>query len=505
MLNLIDLFLDRITMYRLVLYYLLVLLIVAAIGGFFGFVSVSPFGLLISTIFLVAVGYITNYIFSYIFKAPTNVESVYITTLILACIMPAYRSFHDLPILGFVAMLAISSKYILAIGKKHIFNPVAISVVLVSFGLGASAVWWIGTLFMTPFLVIGGLLVLRKTQRFSMVYGFYATSLTIIVIFTLVNGGSLLSTANQVFFHSSFFFFAYIMLTEPLTTPPKRSSQILYGGLVGLLFPPQIHFLGIYSTPELALVIGNVFSYLISPKTKLVMRLQEKLQIAPDVSDFLFAKQKIAYQPGQYLEWTLAHPNTDSRGNRRYFTLASSPTETMLRIGVKFYEGGSSYKRSLHDLDQTLPMVAGQLAGNFLLPSDKTQKLVFVAGGIGITPFRSMLKYLIDTNEKRDIVVMFSNKYAEDIVYADVLSQASELLGIKTIYTLTDLEKIPADWQGERGRISAEIIAKEIPDWKERHFYLSGPHPMVAGFEKTLRDMGVLRTHIKKDFFPGFA
>lgn len=505
MLNFIDLFLDRITMYRLVLYYLIAILGIAAIGGAFGLISASPLGIIVSTIFLLSVCYITNSIFSYVFKAPTNVESVYITALILACIINPFEGFVDLPILGLAGILAISSKYIFAIRKKHIFNPVAISVLLISFGLGAPITWWVGTLFMMPFIILGGLLVLRKTQRFSMIISFYATSLTLIAIFTLINGGSLVTTAGQIFFYSPLFFFAYVMLTEPLTTPPKRSSQMLYGGLVGLLFPPQVHFLSVYSTPELALVIGNIFSYIVSPKTKLVVYLKEKLQIAPDVSDFLFAKQKITYLPGQYLEWTLRHPRTDSRGNRRYFTLASSPTEDTLRIGVKFYENGSSYKRALHDLDTSSPIVAGQLAGNFLLPQDKAKKLVFLAGGIGITPFRSMLKYLIDTNEKRDIVVIFSNKYAEDIVYKDILDIAATALGIRTIYTLTDVEKIPATWQGERGRISAEIIAQEIPDWKERIFYLSGPHLMVTGFEKTLHDMGTPSSHIKKDFFPGFA
>lgn len=506
MLNVIDTFLDRITMYRLVLYYLIAILGIAVIGGAFGLISASPLGIIVSAIFLISVCYITNTVFSSVFEAPTNVESVYITALILACIIAPFDGFADLVILGFAGMLAISSKYILAIGKKHIFNPVAISVLLVSYGLGVSATWWVGTLFMMPVLVIGGLLVLRKTQRFSLVLSFYATSLILISIFTLLKGGSLITTASQVFLHSSFFFFAYVMLTEPLTTPPKRSSQMLYGGLVGLLFPPQVHFLSVYSTPELALVIGNVFSYLISPKTKLVLYLKEKLQIAPDIADFLFLPdKKVAYQPGQYFEWTLPHPQTDSRGNRRYFTLASSPTEDTLRLGVKFYDKGSSFKKGLDQLTGEMPIVAGQLAGNFLLPLDKAEKLVFVAGGIGITPFRSMLKYLIDMNEKRDIVVIFSNKYIEDIVYKDVLDEAARVLSIKTIYTLTDIEKIPQEWTGERGRISAEIINRDIPDWKQRYFYLSGPHGMVAGFERTLHEMGVMRTSVKKDFFPGFA
>lgn len=502
----VDYLLDRLTMYRLVLYYLIALLLIAGILGFFGVLSYSPLSILLGTLLLVCISYITNYVFSYVFKAPTNVESVYITALILACIIAPIRNYHDLPMYVFAAVLAISSKYILAFKKKHFFNPVAIAVVLTAYGFGQSANWWIGTAVMMPAIIIGGFLVVYKTRRWDMVFTFLAVALSTIALFGLAKGTPMSTIFKQSFLQSSLFFFAFVMLTEPLTTPPTKGLQMFYGGLVGLLFPPQIHLFDIYSTPELALVIGNFFSYLVSPKQKLLLKVKEKFQIAPDIMDFVFKPpSKFAYQPGQYLEWTLRHPKTDSRGNRRYFTLASSPTEDTLRIGVKFYPGGSSYKRSLQTLTPEMPIMAGQLAGDFTLPKDKSQKLVFVAGGIGVTPFRSMLKYLLDTKEHRDIIVLYSNKYADEIVYTDVLQEAAEKLGMRTVYTLTDVEKIPQDWQGERGRISGNLITRYIPDWKERIFYLSGPHVMVVGFEKTLKEMGVSRGHIKKDFFPGFV
>lgn len=459
-----------------------------------------------STAFILVVCYLTNRLFSRIFEAPTNVESVYITALILACIVAPFTTFADLGVLFWASVLAIASKYILAVKKKHIFNPAAIAVLILYFAIGHGANWWIGNAFMTPFIIVGGLLVLRKTRREYMALSFYASSLLIIVFFALQGGTPLLRTFDQVFFHSSFFFFAYVMLTEPLTSPPTRNLQMLFGFFVGMLFPPQVHILGLYFTPELALISGNVLSYFISPKQRLLLRLHEEIKIAPDIIDFIFKPQvPLRYTAGQYLEWTFPHPKTDSRGNRRYFTLASSPTEDTLRIGVKFYDNGSSYKRSMLTMDQSMPVVASQLAGDFILPKDQSKKLVFVAGGIGITPFRSMLKFLCDTQEKRDIITLFSNKYVEDIVYKDVLDEAEEKLGIRTIYTLTDTEKIPQNWEGERGRITSEIIMRQISDWQERTYYLSGPHVMVTGFEKTLLEMGVSRSHIKKDFFPGFV
>jgi len=128
-----------------------------------------------------------------------------------------------------------------------------------------------------------------------------------------------------------------------------------------------------------------------------------------------------------------------------------------------------------------------------------------MAGGIGITPFRSMIRYLVDHNEERPITLLYSNRTAPEIVYADLLEEARNQLGIKTVYTLTDLRCVPADWQGGIGRVDAEMIAKTVPDYRERTFYLSGPRSLVVGFEDVLRNIGIPRRRIKTDFFPGFA
>jgi ferredoxin-NADP reductase len=296
------------------------------------------------------------------------------------------------------------------------------------------------------------------------------------------------------------------MLTEPLTTPPTRAMRIAYGSIVGLLFLPALHVGSLYSTPELALVLGNIFAYIVSPKEKLLLTLKEGLNIAKDTYDFCFTSdKKLSFVPGQYLEWTLAHRDPDSRGNRRYFTLASSPTEDTLRLGVKFYPEPSSFKNKLLFLKKGDTMIASQCAGEFVMPKDSNKKLVFIAGGIGVTPFRSMIKYCIDTNEKRDIVVLYSNKTAADIAYKEVFDEAEIKLSIKTLYPVTDKGQILSDPRMRAGFIDMVMIRTEIPDYKERTFYISGPHSMVTIFEKTLADMGVPKNQIKTDFFPGFA
>lgn len=502
----LDYLLNRITMYRLVLYFLIGLLVIAGILSLFGLVPYSIFSIALSAIFLVCICAITNIIFAKVFGAPTNVESVYITALILACVITPLRNIHDIPMLFWAGVLSMASKYMFARHNKHFFNPVGIALVMTAFGFGQSANWWMGNAYMMPFVLVGGLAITRKTTREYMVATFFVVALLAILGFSLVRGSDLLSAAKTTFLHSSYLFFGFIMLTEPLTTPPRKNLQMMYAALVGLMFPPQFHIFSLYSTPELALVAGNIFSYIVSPKEKLVLKLSEKIQLAPDIIDFVFKPtRKFVYAPGQYMEWTYQHPHTDSRGNRRYFTLASSPTEETIRIGVKFYEHGSSYKNSLQHMKDTEIVMAGQISGDFLLPSDSSQKLVLIAGGIGITPFRSMIKYLIDTGQKRDIVILFSNKVEKDIVYKDIFDEAEKSLGIKTFYNLTDIDHTPSSWAGGKGRLTKEGIGAIVPDWQERVFYLSGPHAMVVGFENTLRELGVLKRNIKKDFFPGFV
>lgn len=506
MITFIDGLLNRITMYRLVLYFLIVLLAVAAIFGFFGMLPYNPIAVIFSSLFLVVAAWAANGIFAKAFDAHPNVESAYITALILALIitpvMPTDAG--GVVFLLWAAIWAMACKYILAINKKHLFNPAAFAVALTSLTMNQSASWWIGgNLPMLAFVLVGGLLVTRKIRRFDLALAFFATAAVTIVFTSSVFDP--LSTLQKVALHTPIFFFAFIMLTEPLTTPPTRPLRVVYGALVGVLFAPAIHVGSLYSTPELALLAGNVFSYLVSPKGKFMMKLKEKNHVSDDIYDFVFKTEKpFSFSPGQYMEWTLAHARADGRGNRRYFTIASSPTEANLRLGIKFYEPSSSFKKALHELPPGGTILGGQLAGDFTLPRDKTKKLIFIAGGIGITPFRSMVKYMADKGEVRDAVLLYSNRTAEEIAYRDVFDEAAARIGMKTVYTVTDPgATLPPG--GRTGRIDRALIEREVPDWRDRLFYISGTHAMTTAFKKTLREMGVPRGNIKTDFFPGFA
>lgn len=490
----VDNILNRITMYRLVLYYLVALVLAAFVFSFFGWLPFDPSALAFSSVLITLVCAGTNKLFAKVFKAETNIESVYITVLILILIITPIMASDRAGVgfLIFASVWAMASKYIFAIGKKHIFNPAAFAVALTALVINQPATWWVGgNALLAPIVIIGGLLIVRKIQRFDLVLSFMLVALA--TTFATASGANYSTLLTQTLLHSSFFFLAFVMLTEPLTTPPNRTLRIVYGALVGFLFAPNIHLGTFYLTPELALLAGNLFSYIVSPKGRYMLTLSRVEQVASGAYDFIFRPdRRFAFAPGQYMEWTLSHPYPDNRGNRRYFTLASAPTSPEVRLGVKFYQPASTFKQALGTMEPGGTISVSQLAGGFVMPRQKDKKLVFIAGGIGITPFRSMIEYLLDKKEKRNIVLLYSNKTEADVAYKPLLDRAQAELGIRTVYVTGK-------------RMDATLIAREIPDYNERMFYISGPHGMVEAFKGTLRDMGISLFKIKSDFFPGFA
>ncbi|MFA5942575.1 MAG: RnfABCDGE type electron transport complex subunit D [Candidatus Paceibacterota bacterium] len=505
MLSFVDHFLNKITMYRLVLYYLIALLIIAASFGIFGWLPVDPIDLAFSTVLIFATCWITNIVFAKGFDAPTNVESVYITALILVLIISpvAYTDYLGVSFIVFASAWAMASKFIVAVHKKHLFNPAAFGVAFSSLALNQGATWWVGgNLPLLPLVLLGGLLIVRKIRRFDLVASFSIVALVTIVA-TSPNSSSL-TPIVQTFLHSPFFFLAFVMLTEPLTMPSTRLGRLAFGAIIGFLFAPNIHIGSFYFTPEIALLVGNLFAYFVSPEGRFTLTLIGKNKIASGMYDFVFKPDWLFnFYPGQYLEWTIPHRSSDNRGNRRYFTIASSPTEEEVRLGVKFYEPKSSFKQALDGLQIGDTVSVSQLTGDFVLPKDPAQKLVFIAGGIGITPFRSMVRYLVDTNDTRSIVLLYSNKFSSEIAYKETFDEAAQKIGMKTVYVLTgEPHPVPGTYAG---RIHEGLIANEIPDYKERTFYISGPPAMVSATARGLHTMGVSRSRIKTDYFPGFA
>ena len=506
MFKIIDSFIDKITMYKLIMYYLVALILVAIGLSVFKDLQYNPYYIAISALILVTASWTINKMFANFFSAPTNSESSIISGLILTLIVAPNPTGYGIMFLLAASGLAIASKYLLTIRRKHLFNPAAIAVVLTALGARQSATWWVGTAVMLPFVLIGGVLIVRKIRRTKMVLGFFISSTFATIVYSIMSKVSVTTSLHNLIFSSAMFFLGFVMLTEPLTSPTTSKKQTWYGVLVGLLLPPQVHLLGVYSSPEIALIIGNLFSYIVSPKTKLFLTLKEKIRIAATSVEFVFTpSRKLAYQPGQYMEWTLPHQKTDIRGGRRYFTLASSPTENDIRIGVKFFENGSSFKEALLDANHQTPIVASQISGDFVLPKDKSLKLVFIAGGIGITPFRSMIKYLIDKKETRVVNLLYSVRNEKEISYRDIFETARSSIGLKTIYTITDDNSAVTKSNIHVGKITPKLIRTEVPDFSDRIFYISGTHSMVDAVKEMLVQLGVEKHQIKTDFFPGYV
>ncbi len=492
-------------MYRVVLYYLIALLVLAGTLGLFHILSYSPFAIGYSVAILIASSWLTNFIFARVWHAVPGTASLYITALILALIVTPVTP-GDLMgslLLALIGVWGMASKYIFAINGKHVFNPAAFAVVVSSLVFMHGASWWVaGNLPLMAVIVLGGLLIVRKIQRFDLFLSFTAASLLTIAFTTNTDP---LHAVWTTLIHSSFFFLAFAMLTEPATMPPTRSMRIAYGILVGIWFAPAIHIGSFYFTPELALLLGNVFVYAISPKGRFMLTLTEKNQLAKDTVEFVFAPAiKHSFYPGQYLEWTIPEgKGTDNKGNRRYFTIASSPTEKNLRLAVKTGAQLSSFKQKLMELRAGDTITAAHLAGDFTLPEKESRKVAFIAGGIGVTPFRAMVGSMLDRKQKRDAVLLYSNKTVEEVAYYDVFERARIELGMKTIYALSnDTQTFPGSYAG---LIDAELIKREIPDYRERMFYISGPRAMVVAFQKTLHELGLPLSHIKSDYFPGFV
>ena len=253
-------FLHRMTIHRLMLYYLAALFIAAEIFCAVGILPYRPLDLTYSAAVIGPVSVLTGIIFARSFGAPPNWDSVFITSLILILIITPFAP-RDLAGFGyavFASAWAMAGKYILAAGKRPLFNPAALGVALAAAALGNSVSWWVGgSLYFLPVMLLGGILILGKMRCLDLLLSFAAAAL---VTVALASGGDPLRAVTQIALHSMFFFFGFVMLTEPRTAPQGRFARITYGVIVGILFAPEIHAGAFYSTPETALLAGNLFS-----------------------------------------------------------------------------------------------------------------------------------------------------------------------------------------------------------------------------------------------------
>lgn len=495
--------LDNIAMYRTVTLGLTILAGYSITLGFFGILPYTVFEQVLSLGTALVVGLVLNVVFAFILRVPANHESSIITALIVFFLMVPAQTLTDQWFIAATVALAITSKFVICYRRQHIFNPAAFAAVIIGVTGLSEPGWWIGTpQMLIPLLIIGSLVVM-KIRKWTPVLWFLAFSF-IVYLFESWRLDLGVIESIPIFFTSwPALFLAFFMLTEPFTLPPTKQLQAGYGALIGFL--SSAAFFGPYvsMTPELALLIGNIAFYPFTLRQKLYLTLIEKKELAKNTFEFVFKKPHgFHFRPGQYLEWTLQHAKPDSRGIRRYFTIAAGPEEDVVLLGVRTTDDNpSTFKQALLKLEPGDTVTASQLAGDFMLPHDRDEKCAFVAGGIGVTPFRSFLGHMKFSDDKRDAVLYYANNTEAEIAYRDMFDQASNESNFKTVHVLAKEEK-----EGfEHGYLTEEIVKRHTPDFNERTWFLSGPPGMVNAYKSLLCKMGVPRKQIKTDFFPGLA
>lgn len=209
-----------------------------------------------------------------------------------------------------------------------------------------------------------------------------------------------------------------------------------------------------------------------------------KLQNAPTVWSFFFERPPaFSYQAGDYAEIALA--GAGPHGDKRWFSMASSPTEPELQFTIKIPQKMSEYKEALMELKAGETAELSPPIGTFNLPRDDAEKMLFVAGGVGITPYRSMLKYLEDSADPRNIVLIYVAR-PSDFIFGDVIEQAH-------IPMLQTSDNIDFFW-----------LKKTVFDWQERTIYLAGPQPFCERIYDQALEQKVPRHQLKLDYFEGY-
>ncbi|MBM3701017.1 MAG: FAD-dependent oxidoreductase [Actinobacteria bacterium] len=227
----------------------------------------------------------------------------------------------------------------------------------------------------------------------------------------------------------------------------------------------------------------------------MILTLKEKIVRSSDCTSFCFMPANdITWQAGQYMQFMLPHQNPDERGFNRFFTISSAPHEGFVMITTRFaFDKSSTFKKALFSLEKGSSISAMPPMGEFVV-KDYAGDYVFIAGGIGITPFRSIV---LDLEHKKalgncSIYLLYANR-DQDIVFKEELDSLAVNFGkFKVRYVISP----------ERCDISLIKIA--VPGYREKTYYISGPPGLVKSIEQDLVADGFGQTALNLDYFPGY-
>jgi ferredoxin-NADP reductase len=234
-------------------------------------------------------------------------------------------------------------------------------------------------------------------------------------------------------------------------------------------------------------------------------RLLARELVADGTMSFTFEKPAgWDYRAGQFIDITLLDPpETDAEGNTRGFSISSAPTEGVITITTRLRD--TAFKRVLHGMPLgTTVKVEGPFGDLRLHHADRPA--VVLTGGIGITPFRSILVHAIRTGGlPYRVFVFYGNRRPEDAAFLEEIAELAERdPNLVFVPTMSDLSRSERAWDGERGRIDASMVARHLDDPGAAIYYLTGPPGMVAGLRSMLLATGVDEHDIRTEEFTGY-
>jgi len=218
-----------------------------------------------------------------------------------------------------------------------------------------------------------------------------------------------------------------------------------------------------------------------------------------------FEKPKgFEFKPGQFANFTLDSViTTDAGGITRSLSIASAPHEKDLMVAMRMRDTG--FKRIASVLPIGAPFIVEGPYGNLILHKDVKRPAVFLAGGIGITPFRSMIRHATEVGSDHKIFLYYSIRRLEDAAFLDELREIQGLnSSFNFIPTITHPGGIPHHWRGELGHITEPMLRSWIPDFQDPIFYIAGPPGMVAGMREMLAVAGAPDDNIRAEEFAGY-
>jgi len=233
------------------------------------------------------------------------------------------------------------------------------------------------------------------------------------------------------------------------------------------------------------------------------IKLIKKGENARDTMAFHFTKPEgFIFRAGQFGDFTLLNPSqTDEEGNTRGFSLASAPYEEDIMITTRMRD--TAFKRVLKELPLGTELKMDAPYGNFVLHKSETTPAVFITGGIGITPVRSIIAQATHDALPQKILLFYANRTPDEAAFLeDLTSYANKNANVTFVPVMTRVTK--EEWQGESGHITKDMLIKYIPNLSAPIYYLSGPAGMVAAMRQVLIDLQIDEDNVRMEEFSGY-